>query len=78
MSKNQEYSQALNDDKLESVSGGHSYRDVIHVVQQGETLSSIADRYKTTTAALLQLNPKIKDANDIKVGQRITVRREKA
>ena len=80
MSENQEHTQALDDDELEGVSGGSTvtYRDVIHVVEKGETLAGIANRYKTTVAELLKLNPNIKDANAIKVGDRITVRREKA
>ena len=70
---------ALNDDELESVAGGQSgaYRDTIHVVKEGETLASIAQRYKTTVEAILQLNPGIKDPGKISVGQRIAVRREK-
>ena len=78
MSKNQEYKQALNDDELSGVAGGQTkYKDVIHVVQQGETIQSIADRYLTTVSAIQQLNPGI-NLNNLKVGQRIAVRREAA
>ena len=46
---------------------------VVHTVSKGETLSGIAKKYGTTVTKLMQLNPSIKDANKISVGQKITV-----
>jgi len=44
----------------------------LHVVRQGESLSSIARRYGTTVSALLDANS-LADADRIHVGQRIQV-----
>jgi len=45
-----------------------------HVVQKGETLRIIANKYGTTVDAILVLNPNIKNPNLIYVGQVIRVR----
>jgi LysM repeat protein len=45
---------------------------VTHVVQQGETLSSIAQRYGTTWQAIAQAN-NIVNPNQIYVGQKLTI-----
>jgi LysM repeat protein len=42
-----------------------------HTVKSGDTLSQIADRRGTTLKALLAANPSIKNANAIRVGQKI-------
>ena len=44
-----------------------------YVVKSGDTLSKIAARNGTTLAELLAANPKIKDANKIKVGDVVSV-----
>lgn len=44
-----------------------------YTVKRGDALSVIAQRHKTTTAALVKLNG-IKDANKINVGQRLRVK----
>ncbi len=44
----------------------------VHVVQRGETLSSIAARYGTTTQAIVQANG-LANPNYIYVGQRLTI-----
>jgi LysM repeat protein len=46
---------------------------IIHTVSQGETLTSIAERYGTTVTELRMMN-NLRDSN-IRVGQRLTVRR---
>ena len=46
-----------------------------HKVKSGDTLSQIAKRHGTTLKALLAANPQIKDANKIRVGQRIKLSR---
>jgi peptidoglycan endopeptidase LytE len=43
-------------------------------VQKGDTLRIIANKFGTTVDALLKLNPEIKNANLIYVGQVIKVR----
>jgi len=44
-----------------------------YIVAKGDTLFKIAVRFNTTTAELLKINPEIKDANKIFVGQKIRV-----
>jgi lipoprotein-anchoring transpeptidase ErfK/SrfK len=44
----------------------------VHVVQRGETLSSIARRYGTTIAAIMQTNG-LSNANFVWVGQRLRI-----
>lgn len=48
---------------------------VVYTVQQGDTLSEIAVRFRTTVQALLDLNVEIDDADLIFPGQRITIPR---
>ena len=47
-------------------------KETIHIVKKGETLSSIAKKYKTTVAELVKKN-NIKDKNLIIVGQRLKI-----
>ena len=47
--------------------------NVTYRVQKGDTLSGIAKKYGTTVSALMKLNPSIKNANLIYVGQVIVV-----
>ena len=42
-------------------------------VKSGDSLSAIASRYQTTVSVLLGLNPQIRNANLIRVGQKIKV-----
>lgn len=55
-----------------TVPGGSSGSST-YVVQRGDTLRIIANRYGTTVDALLALNPRITNPNRIYVGQVITV-----
>ena len=43
-----------------------------YTVKKGDTLSGIADRYKTTVAALVKLNS-LKDPNELAIGQKLKV-----
>ena len=43
-----------------------------HVIRVGDTLGTVADRYETTVAALVELNPGI-DPVALQVGQRVRV-----
>jgi LysM repeat protein len=47
---------------------------VTHIVVSGDTLTALAARFNTTIAAILKLNPSIKDPNVIHIGDRIRVR----
>lgn len=49
---------------------------MIHVVKDKETLGVIAKLFGTTVAALLELNPQIKNKDRIKVGQQLLVSAE--
>ncbi|MFB7637667.1 C40 family peptidase [Peribacillus butanolivorans] len=44
-----------------------------YTVKSGDSLSSIAKKYNTTTTNLLSLNPQISNPNSIKVGQVVNV-----
>ena len=48
--------------------GGSSYK-----IKSGDTLSAIARRNNTTVAALMRMNPKIENKNEIRTGQFIKV-----
>ena len=56
------------DIELENVTGGAAYGDNYYVVKRGDTLSAIAVKYHTTVNKLMALNPQIKNANLIYVG----------
>ena len=43
--------------------------NVTYTVKKGDTLHSIAKKYNTTVSKLMSLNPSIKNANLIYVGQ---------
>lgn len=45
-----------------------------YVIKGGDTLSKVARNYNTTVAAIMKLNPSIKDANKISVGLVVRVR----
>lgn len=47
--------------------------DTATFIKRGDTLSSIARKYNTTVAALMKINPQIKDKNKIKAGELIRV-----
>jgi hypothetical protein len=45
----------------------------IYKVKKGDTMTGIAAKYGITLKALMKLNPKIKDASMIRIGQSIIV-----
>ena len=53
---------------LENVTGGASYGNNYYTVKKGDTLGAIALKYNTTVNNLMALNPQIKNANLIYVG----------
>ena len=60
--------------ELENVTGGVSYGESYYTIQKGDTLGAIANRYHTSVANLMALNPKIKNANLIYAGDVIRIR----
>lgn len=52
---------------------GQPANTTVYVVQRGDTLSAIARRNNTTVAAILALNPQIRNPNRLRVGQRILI-----
>jgi hypothetical protein len=48
-------------------------RECVYIVEPGDTLSLIAERYKATWQELWELNPQIVDPNLIYPGQRLTI-----
>ena len=58
--------------KLKLKKQNKTQKQIVHTVKSGETLSGIAKKYKTTVKNLTTKN-KIKDANKIYVGQKITI-----
>ncbi|MBM7622622.1 LysM peptidoglycan-binding domain-containing protein [Sporohalobacter salinus] len=44
-----------------------------YIVQRGDTLFLIAQRYNTTVANLLRINPEIEDPDNIQVGMKINL-----
>ena len=58
----------MNEIELENVTGGAAYGNNYYTVKKGDTLSAIAVKYHTTVSKLMALNPHIKNANLIYVG----------
>ena len=65
----------LNDQELEQVNGGSLYSGPVfrYTIQRGECLSVIAQRYHTTVAVLMALNPYITNPNKIYEGKTLLV-----
>ena len=53
---------------LDNVTGGTAYGNNYYTVKKGDTLGAIALKYNTTVNNLMALNPQIKNANLIYVG----------
>ncbi|MDA8335822.1 MAG: LysM domain-containing protein [Peptococcaceae bacterium] len=53
--------------------GHHAPPSHFYVVQKGDTMSSIADRYGLSVDALIKANPQIKDPDTIYPGQVIYI-----
>ena len=61
------------DNELDHVSGGAANGSLYYRVAAGDTLGDIAQKYGTTVARLLALNPDIKNADLIYAGQFIRI-----
>ena len=62
------------DIELENVTGGANAFDDYYLVKTGDTLGDIANRYHTTVAELMYINPRITNANVIYAGEVIRIR----
>lgn len=62
------------DIELENVIGGAGAFDNYYLVKTGDTLGDIANRYQTTIAELMYINPRITNANMIYAGEVIRIR----
>jgi LysM repeat protein len=62
------------DSELENVTGGVDSQDKYYTVQEGDCLSTIADRYNTSVIKLMLLNLHIKNPNLIYPGDVIRIR----
>ena len=58
----------LSTEELDEVSGGKKQKYVDYTVKHGDTLTRIANTYKTTITAIMRRNPIIKDKNFIVTG----------
>ncbi|BED92237.1 MAG: spore germination protein YaaH [Candidatus Improbicoccus pseudotrichonymphae] len=51
----------------------NGYLNNKHIIQQNESLYSIAEKYKTTPENLMKLNPQIQNVKNLQIGQEIYV-----
>ena len=64
----------INDNELNQVSGGKYSGPVFrYTIKYGDCLSVIAQRYHTTVAVLMELNPQIVNPNKIYAGNTLLV-----
>ena len=64
----------LNDNELNQVSGGTYSGPVFrYTIQKGDCLSVIAQKYNTTIAILMELNPQIINPDKIYAGKTMLV-----
>ena len=66
--------QNLNENDLQEVSGGSAYTGAcfVYVIKQGDCLSVIAQKYRTTVATLCQIN-NISNPNLIYAGHKLLI-----
>ena len=62
------------DNELENVSGGANFQNNYYIVQPGDTLGVLAQRFGTTVRNLQALNPRITNPNLIYAGEAIRIR----
>ena len=58
---------------LDEVSRKHGRLFVVHTVERGDTLSTLAKKHGTTVAEIMKYNPKIKDKNVIITGWELEI-----
>ena len=64
----------LNDEELGRVDGGAGTGALYYVIQKGDTLTRIANRFGTTIKKLMEMNPQITDPNKIYYNTKIRVK----
>ena len=62
----------INESELLNVGGGYSGQCFVYVIQKGDCLSVLAQRYGTTVATLCELN-NIKNPNLIYAGNKLLI-----
>lgn len=62
----------INESELLNVGGGYSGQCFVYVIQKGDCLSVLAQRYGTTVATLCELN-NIKNPNLIYAGHKLLI-----
>ena len=62
----------LNDEELSRISGGYTGPTFVYVIQEGDQLSVIAQRFGTTVRVLREIND-IRDASSLQTGTRILI-----
>ena len=62
----------LNDEELSRISGGYTAPTFVYVIQEGDQLSVIAQRFGTTVRVLREIND-IRDAGSLQTGTRILI-----
>lgn len=64
----------INEKDLEQVSGGLYQGPVFrYTIQRGDCLSVLAERYHTTVAILMELNPQITNPDKIYAGRQMLI-----
>jgi LysM repeat protein len=64
---------AQESEEASALHAGQPANTTVYVVQRGDTLSAIARRNDTTVAAIMAINPQIRNPNRLRVGQRILI-----
>jgi LysM repeat protein len=67
------YAQAQSGQESTAQQSGAPANTITYTVKRGDTLSAIARRHNTTVAAILKLNPQIRNPNRLWAGQRILI-----
>ena len=63
----------LTDEQLELVAGGGTQKFIEYTVREGDNLSRLSKKFRTTVNEICRLNPIIKDKNLIRVGWNLTI-----
>ena len=70
-----DFSMKTNSVEQEGLNKSNNATPKVHVVQSGDTLSSIAEKYGIKLSLLKELNPQIKDFDKLSLGQEINLQK---
>lgn len=70
-----DFSMKTNSVEQEELNKSNNATPKVHVVQSGDTLSSIAEKYGIKLSLLKELNPQIKDFDKLSLGQEINLQK---